>query len=192
MARKRKSGPRTKSGQVSRAYKSNPTLRDHGTPEAQAKRLALVGQNADPALSATMPGILYARRTELFREGEYELDHYTEALEYRRLRCSLYGPPWPTNVVGGAASDERLAKLRERFDRMCGRLSQIQKLVLSNVCVYDQEPMWLWRVNAGLRLRFIDKFEKDCLIKGLGALVSGGTVDERPQDVVSHDMRKSA
>ena len=56
---KRKSGPRTKSGQLSKAYKRNPACRDKGTPELQAKRHVLIS-GSDPQLAATASGILLA------------------------------------------------------------------------------------------------------------------------------------
>jgi hypothetical protein len=63
MARKRKSGPRAKSGRLSRAYKS-PDLRDYGTPEFAAKRNAAIN-GADPQLAATASGITVAASTSL-------------------------------------------------------------------------------------------------------------------------------
>ena len=44
MARKRKRGRRLSVGAVSTAH-HDPRIRDFGTPEAQAKRTALVGEN---------------------------------------------------------------------------------------------------------------------------------------------------
>lgn len=165
MARKRKPGPRTKSGRLSRAYKS-PRLRDQGTDELQAKRQAAVGEGADLSLSSTMPGVLYAR-------GHLDRDQYAEALEYRRVRCALYGPPWPSNGHNREASEARIAKLTQRFEAMCAVLTTIQKLVLANVCVFDQEPMWYRRRLQGQRMRVVDEFERTQLIEGLNALIGG-------------------
>ena len=86
MPRPRKPGPRTKSGRLSRAYKS-PVLRDKGTPEAQSKRHALIN-GADPQLAATASWILLAN-------GLIERDQHSAALIYARLHALVFGKPWP-------------------------------------------------------------------------------------------------
>jgi hypothetical protein len=169
MARRRKTGPRTNSGKLSRAHKRNPELRDMGTEQAQAKRQALVGNGADPTMSSTMPGILFARQ-------HLTLDQYLAAMDYRLLRCALLGPPWPANGSGKEPSDRRIAKLQEKFDRVCSLLTLIQKQVISNVAVHDKPPMWFCRQARGDRLRVVDEFERRTLIEGLNALVSGRRV----------------
>ena len=76
--RKRKAGPRTKSGHLSRAYK-DPNRAINGTREFQAKRLTFVN-GATPELAATASGILFAnghldpgaaRRRPALRLGAY-------------------------------------------------------------------------------------------------------------------------
>ena len=84
MAR-RKPGPRTKSGRLSRAYKS-PELRDKGTPEAQNKRAYLIN-GSDPQLAATASGILLAN-------GFLTPGQHVAALRYARWHALLYGKPW--------------------------------------------------------------------------------------------------
>lgn len=170
MPKPRKNGPRTKRGRLSRAY-SDPRLRDMGTDEARAKRQALVGQDADPSLAATMLGVLYARRRELFELGQFEREHYDEGMEFRRLRCALYGLAWPSNVAGGEASEERLEKLHRRFNAMCSRLTLLQRIVLANVAVFDRQPVWFHRHLNGLSMRVVDALERKALLDGLNRLL---------------------
>jgi hypothetical protein len=76
MLRPRKSGARTKSGRLSRAFKS--PVRDVGTAELQAKKLALVNGAADPALSASAASILLAHHV-LDREQHSAAERYHRA-----------------------------------------------------------------------------------------------------------------
>ena len=134
MPKKRKRGPRTKSGQPSRAYTT--VARDNGTTELQAKRLAAVGAGADPALSATMPGVLYAR-------GVLDQEQFDRAERYRHLRCALYGPPWPANApVGsnGLPDDEAIRRMQKSFDNLVAPLDPRERSVVSRVCVFDERP----------------------------------------------------
>ena len=83
--RKQKSGPRTKSGRLSRAYKT-PEIRDHGTKECQDKRQYLIN-GADPQLAATASGILLAN-------GCLTQEQHTAALRYAWAHALVYGKPW--------------------------------------------------------------------------------------------------
>jgi hypothetical protein len=82
--RPRKSGPRTKSGRASRAYKS-PELRDKGTPECQSKRAYLINR-ADPQLAATASGILLAN-------DHLNRDQHAAAMRYAWAHALTYGKP---------------------------------------------------------------------------------------------------
>jgi hypothetical protein len=81
MPRRRKPGPRTKSGRPSRAHKS--VARDRGTAESQAKRHALINGSA-PQLAATASGILLAN-------GFLTQAQHVAALRYARLPALVYG-----------------------------------------------------------------------------------------------------
>lgn len=173
--RPRKPGPRTKNGRLSKATKKYPELRDLGTDEVQAKRQALVGDGADATLSATAIGIIFARRTELFLVApdgtcEFEREHYDAALDYRRMRCALYGPPWPTHTTGGEASEERLAAMKERFDRKVAALTEEQKQVVASVCVFDEIPVWFDAKLLKLHLLPEDVAAQQALMDGLRSL----------------------
>lgn len=139
---KRRRGKRTLSGRLSRAYKG--PARDDGTRELQAKRTALVGETPppgsppdakppDPALSATMPGILFAR-------GVLTREQLEAAERFRRLRCALYGPPWPGNGIplGDGNDEQRLSWMQCDFNLMIAALNHAERAVLQSVCVFDQ------------------------------------------------------
>ena len=85
MARRRKSGTRTKSGRLSRAYKG--PARDPGTAELQVKKLAAVNGRRDPALSATPASILFAHAV-------IDRDQLAAAERYRRCYPLSFGLPW--------------------------------------------------------------------------------------------------
>jgi hypothetical protein len=105
---KRKAGPRTKSGKLSRAYKRNPEVRDQGTRELQAKRLALVN-GGDPQMAASAATILYAN-------GILDAEQRDAALRYGWAHALTYGrPTWHLSSVmlepswGPATSDMMIA-----------------------------------------------------------------------------------
>jgi hypothetical protein len=114
--RKRKPGPRAKSGRLSEAYTT--IARNLPTPELQRKRQLLVGDGADPTLSATSIGRIfsYGYLDEKDVKGEVIPEVARERLEaaerYRRLRSAVFGSPWPSNVVGPDASAAQLAPPR--------------------------------------------------------------------------------
>ena len=144
--RKKKAGPRTKSGLPSRAYQS--VAQDLGTQEQQAKRLAAVGPGADPALSWCTAGILFARGvftdstiTDETERHNVAIDRYNAAVEYRRTWKSLFGTPLPNgDAEGDPPSDEKIVKIMAKFDAMVERVSPDEKLLLDKVCVDDWEP----------------------------------------------------
>jgi hypothetical protein len=90
MARKRKAGPRTKSGRLKNRPHRDLNLRDLGTPEFQAHRGAMIN-GADPQLAATASGILLAN-------GFLTTEQHHAALRYARWHSLLYGSPWSTCV----------------------------------------------------------------------------------------------
>src|SRR5688500_15672041 len=119
MARKRKAGARTRSGRISRAY-AGPA-RDVGTADLRRHRLALVNGAHDPALSATLAGIMLAH-------GILSPEQHVAAQRYRQLRGALYGCPLARNEGGVPAPDpDRILKLQQAFDALVRRLSPQQK-----------------------------------------------------------------
>ena len=181
MGRRRKPGKRAKSGRLSRAH-LNPQVRDFGTLEAQAKRKALVGVNEkgdpnDPVLSATAVGTLYAH-------GYLTRSQYAEAIEYRRLRCAIYGAPWPTTGLGPAADEKALAEMEQQFEEKVRALTEYQKSVVANVAVFDWIPMWFFdQRNGWNRMLPEDYAEKEALVSGLDLMVGQGQRVQRRRDV---------
>ena len=84
ISRRRKFAARTKSGRLSRAYRSE--ARDHGTRETQAKRHALIN-GAPVELAASASGILYAN-------GHVTDRQYSAGLTYARLHSMVFGRTW--------------------------------------------------------------------------------------------------
>lgn len=164
MARPRKFRARTKSGRLSRA--GQLPARDTGTPELQAKRSALVGATADPALASSALGCLFAR-------GHIGKAQHAAGLEFERVRRALYGPPWPNQAFGPEVSEDRLRDLRRRFIVMTGLLTKEQEHVVAAVCVFNEWPQWFF--NGVLRLKDLpeDQRDRDLLLDGLDALAKG-------------------
>jgi hypothetical protein len=104
--RPRKKQPRTKSGRLSRAYKS-VELRDYGTAKYVAKRAAIIN-GADPQLAATASGILLAN-------GLLTKDQHLAAQRYAWAHSLTYGRPWKQicplgEPVGNIPTDEQWRK----------------------------------------------------------------------------------
>lgn len=169
MAKKRKAGPRTKSGRLSRAY-LDPRVRDHGTPEAQNKRRALVGENGDPNLSSSVPGILYAH-------GYLDAQQYCEALEFARLRCILFGGPWPSNTIGSEPTEERIREIKRRFESKAARLTTEQESVITNVAAFHRIPNWFFALKLNLKMLPEDHLEQELLLSGINALL--GRIEQK-------------
>jgi hypothetical protein len=159
--RRRKPGPRTKSGRLSRAYGS-ALLRDLGTEEGQAKRRALVGDDGGQTLACTAPGILFAN-------GFLTIDQYTEALEYRRLWTAMFGTPWRSSSDAAEATEEMLVEATKKFRRMTLLLTDEQELAVRNICVFDEIPIGYIRMRKSIA----GQASGDPLTDGLNALVSG-------------------
>lgn len=121
---------RTRSGRISRAGKP----REAGTPELQAKRRALVGENADPALSTAALDIMYAR-------GQLTQEQRDSGIRYRFVRSCLYGSPWPVKTTPGTWVEEaRIKALQSEFDGMVSRLTAPQRAAVDHVSVLDHFP----------------------------------------------------
>ena len=163
---------------------------DFGTLELQNKRKAAVGENGDPNLSATAIGMLLACGA-LADDPELARERYEAAWRYRRLRCAVYGPPWPSNVLGHDANDERLLRAHRQFAALVGfwapagewcpaqepearfqqgRLTRDQVVIIENVCVFDGKPMWFDAQRLGLKLLPEDIAERELLLAGLDAI----------------------
>ena len=165
--RPRKAGSRTKSGRLSRSLAAT---RDNGTAEAIAKRCILVN-GADPALAATVPGILLAR-------GYLSRDQHDAAQRYAGLHRTAFGPAWrqvcPLAEAHGGPTipDDRLIRLREALDQLHARMTLEQRQAVADVAVYNWIPQWFYTARLGLRELAEDVAEREALISGLDALVS--------------------
>ena len=132
MARKRKPGPRTPSGRLSRAYKS-PELRDKGTPEVQDKRAYLIN-GSDPQLAATASGILLAN-------GFLTHEQHAAAMRYSWAHALTCGRPLaPSPPARGTGrrpdpADDLLERARQRLQAMDARLTSEQRQPVGNVAV---------------------------------------------------------
>lgn len=129
--------------------------RDHGTPELVAKRQRLVGHSADPALAATIPGILFAR-------GFLDRAEYDAAQKFARAAIAIVGAPFPKSLTMGqmlgidpaedrAPPDEETAEIIERrnltvFRRTLNEIERDSRLGASliwNAYVLDNPPPFL-------------------------------------------------
>jgi hypothetical protein len=164
--RKRKPGPRTKSGRLSPAYK-DPELRDLGTREFQAKRLAIVN-GADPQLAATASGILLANSLLTPQQ-------HTAAQRYAWAHALSYGRPWihacPLgDYVGWQMSDNMVEIAKDRLDQLDRRLTKVERLRVANIAVYGFLPMWFYASRGIGRVLPDDKRERQELLSGLDAI----------------------
>jgi hypothetical protein len=174
MARKRKPGPRTKSGRLSRAHKRNPELRDQGTFEGQRKRTALI-DGASVELAASAAGILFAN-------GHLEQKHFSAAVSYARLHALVFSRQGPTPCLlskhlpwqGGPVLDEGGIEAAERkLIRLNAKLSDAQKQVIGNVAVFSNLPTWFYMgkfKRISWRTLPEDEQERRDLLDGLSIL----------------------
>ena len=165
--RKRKAGPRTKSGKLSRAYKT--ALRDEGTAEFRAKRLRLIN-GADPQLAATTSGILLAN-------GFLSAEQHHAALRYAWAHAIVFGRPWrqacPLADPIGQPTPDRLAEIaRDKLAQMDARLDYDQRLAVANVSVFALWPPWFMAAKLGLRPMPEDDPQRLALLTGLDAIVT--------------------
>ena len=163
MARRRKSGPRrkpgarTKSGRLSRAYK-DPEIRDQGTKEFQAKRLALVN-GADPALAATAPGILLAN-------GFISPQQHAACQRYGWAHAMTFGRPWAqASPLAESAGSEPPARIQEiakdRLEQMNRHLSKTERLRVANLAVFNFLPTWFFAKRGNWKRGIIPEDERE-------------------------------
>jgi hypothetical protein len=165
--RPRKGGPRTGSGRASRAYKS-PEVRDQGTPEGQARRLAMVNGSARPELASIPLDVAFAR-------GLVTSEQHAAGLKFRAARAACFGVLLPDREPGrGRAPDEdRVAQNERRYERMLARLSVDEQLAVVEVCALDAWPRWLMRVLRDVPpIATADEAERADLISGLDRLAN--------------------
>jgi hypothetical protein len=170
MARKRKHGPRTKSGRLSRAYK-HPDLRDHGTPEFVAKRSAAIN-GADPQLAATASGILLAN-------GMISPEQHNAALRYARWHSVIYGSPWATCACplshelahhGHEPPEDLIVRAKRAIDAMNAKLDPDQRQAVANVAVFGFIPTNYYVLRCGWRAMPEDQRNWQALLSGLDAV----------------------
>jgi hypothetical protein len=158
--RRQKLRHRTRSGRLSRA---GVVTRDHGTPELQAKRLALVNGSADPVLSSSLAGIMLAH--EIITPEQHQA-----AQRYRALRAALYGAVLPrVESMGPAPDSGRILLLQREFNRIVVRLSVEQKATVTDLALDLRRP-WLVRQLLGRALAPNDQHERRDLIEALDAI----------------------
>jgi hypothetical protein len=91
-----------------------------GTPETQAKRLALVNDSGDQTLAFTLPDILYAHRV-------LDADQHAAAIRFRNLREHVFPHPLRNGEPGPMPTEERIAANEAAYDRAARRLTDEQK-----------------------------------------------------------------
>lgn len=172
--RKKKQGPRTASGKPSRAWQT--IARDFGTLELQRKRRELVGENADPDLSATAVGVLYAHGCldECDHDGkpipDVGQERYNAALRYATLAAAIYGPRWPGNGSGREIAEVDWIELKLALERIERRLSYLQRQSLDRTVRANWQPTWFQMQRLGKPLTTEDELERQELISALDAI----------------------
>jgi hypothetical protein len=164
--RPRKDKPRTKSGRLSRAYKS-AQLRDEGTAEFRAKRRRLI-DGADPQLAATASGILLAN-------GALTQEQHNACLHYAWAHAVTFGRPWRQSCplgerVGTETPDRVILIARAVLAKMDAVLTYEQRLAVANLAVFGLWPGWFTAAKLGLRPMPEDEPQRRALLAGLDAL----------------------
>jgi hypothetical protein len=167
--RSRKSGKRTASGRLSRAYK-HIELRDLGTDEMRIKRGYLIN-GADPQLAASASGILLAN-------GMIDRDQHAAVLTYARLHSLVYGKVWTfkcplaheLGAQGNEPSESTIAWAQRPLDEMNSRLSLEQRQAVANAAVFGLLPMEFYVRRSGWRRMPEDEENWAALLSGLTAL----------------------
>jgi hypothetical protein len=165
MGRKRKSGARTKSGRLSRAY-AGPA-RDPGSPESILKRAALIN-GSDCQLAASASGILLAN-------GYLTREQHAAAMSYSWCHAMLYGRPWKQACLlgdrdGVEAPDELVEHAKTMMATMHALLTLRQQQAVANLAVFNFWPRWFRAAKLGLRELPADRIERDVLVSGLDKL----------------------
>lgn len=171
--RPRKNGPREKDGRTQRQRPSQ----DHGTPEAQAHRLALVG-SADPVLAESPVGVLLAR-------GLITGEEAAAARAYAWLYARAVRRPYPPLVSlealhadggrpGLVESDDE-GRVQEAFRRGKNRLLAAGRRcsdAVERVVVFGELPRFLMPGRS-------DR-ERQAVLHGIAVLAACyGRVDKR-------------
>ena len=153
---------------------------DLGTPEAQRKRLELVGGEAPPELAEYPLGVLLARRT-------IARDEHDAGCHYAYLRGKALGNTTIFGMfralfpaAGGRALDEDAqACVEARWRAAANQLlaaGRPAKDAVDNAAIYLRLPRWLKPALADgggrQRLRLGDRREKEALAAGLRVLAS--------------------
>lgn len=140
---------------------------DLGTPEAQARRRALVG-DADPRLAGYPLGVLLAR-------AAIAADEHEAGCHYAYLCGRVLGRTQPYTPVargsGSELSDDALANVTARWHEAVRVLMQVgrpAKDAVDNAAVFERLPGWLLRS----RPRAGDAARCEALRSGLAALAS--------------------
>lgn len=169
MARPRRSGPRTPSGRLSRAY-AGPA-RDAGTAELAAKKLALVNGARDPALSASAASILFAHRV-------LDRDQLAAAVRYGALHSIVFGQAWAGACILGREpgteapfDDDGLERRERELNRMAAQLTPEQKIQLDNLVISGWLPSWFFVAQGIGRELAQDARDRQDLLSGLDALL---------------------
>lgn len=152
--RKPNAARRTKTTRAER----NPA--DPGTPELQMKRARLV-RGADPALSESPLGILFARG--LITEGQHEAGGIYAVLRWSQFGkghgfISRYGDMvhehFGISIDDADTDPERDAALAAAYARADGRLRKLGRRAYDetrNVAVFARLPGWFHRLGTPLR-----------------------------------------
>ena len=179
--RKRKAGPRTKNGRLSRAYKSTQ-LRDEGTAEFRAKRLRLIN-GSDPALAASTSGILHAN-------GFLSAGQHHAALRYAWAHAVVFGRPWRqacplADPIGQPAPDQLVELAHRALEVMDAKLDPEQRLAVANLSVFGSCRLGsTWPRTAGARCR---KTSRNAWRYSPGSMLSARHDDV---DVVARDRSR--
>jgi hypothetical protein len=174
MARKRgrpkKTGKRTKSGRLSRAYQ-HVEIRDLGPDEARIKRSYLIN-GADPQLAATASGILLAN-------GMITEEQHVAAMRYAHAHALVYGKVWRlTSPLAwdlpqhGEPPEKAIIGAKERIETWNAKITPEQRVQVANLSVFGFFPMELYVRRLGLRRMPEDERNWRDLLSGLDALAA--------------------
>ena len=175
--------------------KRTPPRIDYGTPEAVAKRRAIVGVSVkreangqtqivpnDPTKAESPAGAMLVR-------GLITLEQYGAAERFAWLYSTMFGNMLPTtDRVPGVTSapccgvnppckDCSAAKLEAKWKQASAALDGASRNAVANVAVFKRWPRWLLReIGRNLYPRPSEDRERKALLAGLDALVAVGCV----------------
>lgn len=113
---------------------------DTGTPEMQARRIALVGSHGDLALAEYPLGVLLARK--LITQQEHDAGRYFAYLYGRvvgRTSAKVPGGQTGWGDEGATAAQERLLKEAQIILGRCGLMARYE---VTRICIDEQLPAW--------------------------------------------------